>query len=444
MINEICKTISDNITNKLIKELKEERKEKEEYINIIYHLMNILEESNPEKALKYIKMKSVNQVLSPAVYKSLFGNFVMFEINKVIGDLKDWKASNEEIKLVEYSRLIRTIMYSSSKGVGKSKLFKDDKMLEEKHDILKARLTWFMIKTLQTNPKYGVVRIFIEKNEKCIGKPEWLTKEFIKRKHVFRYYVKKDLTCLQSNSKVQEEIQHQIIHNIDGIHGKSMNRIREKLRHDTLVSVLFMFEEDIFNMDLGENEPTLALDQIPEVNLDNFDEKVKESTVKRLWKAAKESTKDMIITVTYNAKVRRLDGNLRSKTIVRKINTMNVSLSILLKLTGQKNLSHFFCMQRESMKYVYILARLLWLSIKRKYQETELETCMPETDFGKECKEILNYVNVQTNKTRKNIMEEEVKKISELTFMYLNTEDDEEKEYDTDIEEQEDLFEDLD
>ena len=69
---------------------------------------------------------------------------------------------------------------------------------------------------------------------------------------------------------------------------------------------------------------------------------------------------------------------------------------------------------------------------------------MLENDFGKECTEILNYVNVQTNKTRKNIMEEEVKKISELTFKYLSTEDDEEKEYDTsDIEEQEDLFEDL-
>ena len=132
-----------------------------------------------------------------------------------------------------------------------------------------------------------------------------LATEFIKKKHVFRYYAKKDLTCLQ-NSKGQEEIQHQIIHNIDGIHGKSMNRRREKLRHDTLVSLLFMFEEGIFNMDLGENEPTLALDQITEVNLDNFNEKVKESTVKRLWKAAEKSTKNMIITVTNNAKVRRI------------------------------------------------------------------------------------------------------------------------------------------
>ena len=74
----------------------------------------------------------------------------------------------------------------------------------------------------------------------------------------------------------------------------------------------------------------------------------------------------------------------------------------------------------------------------------ELETCMLETDFGKECKEVLNYVNVQTNKMRKNKMEEEVKNISELTFKYLSTEDDEEKEYDTsDNEMQKTLFEDL-
>ena len=125
--------------------------------------MSILEEIKPDKVTKYMKMKSVNQVLSPSVYKTLYGKFIMFEIDKVFGEEKDWNKSYEEKKLVEFSKLVRTIMYSSSKGVGKNKLFKDDVMLEEKHDILKASLTWFMVKTLQTNPKYGVVRIFIER-----------------------------------------------------------------------------------------------------------------------------------------------------------------------------------------------------------------------------------------------------------------------------------------
>ena len=444
IIDDICKNITENVCKKVIEELNKERKEKEQYINIIYHLMNIMEEKNPDKVMKYMKMKSVNQVFSPSVYKTLFGKFIMYEINKILGDLKKWNVSDEDSNLLEFSKLIRSVMYSCTRGHGNKKLFKADITMEEKHNIMKARLTWFMIKAVQTNPKYGVVRIFIEKDEKCIGKPDWLGTEFIKKKHVFRYYVKKDAGSLQS-SKEKEEIQKQVIHNIDGIHGKAMNKMREKIRHDTMLSLLFMFE-GVHDVNFSENNPEFVVDQIPEVNLDGFEEKVKERTVRRLWKSAKDSTSDMIITITYNVKVKTADGSLKPRTIVRKINVMNVSLSILIKLTCSKKLTQFFTMQKESMKYVYIFARLLWSGIKNKYEETELGACTLDSDLNKECKEIIDYLNVQLDKTRKNIMEEEVKKISEETFKYLNAEDDdEEKEYDSsDIEEPGDIFEDID
>lgn len=438
LLDEMTKTIARSVEEKLSKsKLMDLDRQNKEYINIIYYLMYILEQNEPVKAVE-MKVRPIRFLLGSKNYRVLFNTFVLMEANKKIGGAASYGKDGQELeKIIEVSKFIRNLLYSRNKG-GK----RDEYVIggEKPHNVIKARLTWFMLNILQTNPMFGVPSIFIGTSSRKIENPYWLKPGYVKKQMVTTFFL--DKHNMQKETKELEEniVVQELLKNINDLHNNVFNRVRERVRSEMMVQFAFLFEQNMdVTIDLveetGEEEIENRLDQIPEITVQSMSPKVREKTTEKLWKdAILRTTDQMTVRVTYDVKVYKDNDELNKskksadneiefqrKTLKRDCNLMNLALTFILKISGYHDINEFFCSAKYYMKMVYILARLFWFCLRNEIcKNNQVETNF-DVSIVDELSTFIRTIRPQQYSTRMKIIEQNVLKVTVHEYDILSS-----------------------
>ena len=119
----------------------------------------------------------------------------------------------------------------------------------------------------------------------------------------------------------------------------------------------------------------------------------------------------------------------QTKELKRKVNLMTSALTFIMKLSGFNAIHQYFSSGANSMKVVYIFARLFWYIIRNELNKSESNLELAQTTFSTELSAMYSIILPQQFNTIKNIIETSVKKLTKEQYrdMHKHREDKEDE-----------------
>ena len=235
---------------------------------------------------------------------------------------------------------------------------------------------------------------------------------FTKGSHITEFYAPTKEGKKAISDGEEGYLQHHIIKRIHDTHNTALNKVRDRVRTDGMREFWFLFEDYKFEytQEPSKSQEMLKFSALPVINNKRMARRDLEKAMRNVWSGFVDIVGDSLdYIVKYEVKV---DGTA-SEIVYHKVNLIQVSAMILVRLFNTTNIVDLFILHKNSVHIIATFAEVLRY-ILDLHREGLLAEKMETSSYNDKDYHIVNLVN-DIRPTKLGTRQEALKYRTEMT-----------------------------